>query len=81
MKGEHTEVLRVWEFEKRKAHRRKAECRRIQSASSLKLRARKQEKRERERTSLSLEKLPVSLYPKSCLCLFFMCLPDIPAFS
>jgi hypothetical protein len=32
-----------------------------------------------ERETLSLEKLPVSFYPKCSFCIFIIYLPDIPA--
>jgi hypothetical protein len=52
------------------------------SVFRLTLQANKQERvREKKRERLSLEKLPVSLYPKGSPCIFIMCLPDIPASS
>ena len=71
--------------EKSREHRR--ECR-VCAASSCERMSEEEEKREREREREqkmrkreSLEKLPVSLYSKTSLCVFIMHLPDIPASS
>lgn len=85
-KGNDWRCLGVWEMEKSRVHRRKAECTkeyiicadlRCEWVSRRERRQRVREKRE----IVSIEKLPVSLYPKSCLCIFIVCLPDIPASS
>ena len=87
VKGECTEVcMSVRVQEKKSTQEKSREDRRMQSVCSLKLRAyepeRKRAEDEREeRETLSLENLPVSLYPKCSLCIFIMCLPDIPASS
>jgi hypothetical protein len=73
--------------EKNREHKEKnREHKRMQSVCSLKLPANVQERNtaendREERETLSLEKLPVSLYPKSSLCIFIMCLPDILAYT
>ena len=69
VKGEHTEVCMNVRVQEKKPHRRKAESTRECRVCSLKLRANGQERKRaeserEERETLSLEKLPVSLYPK-----------------
>ena len=87
VKGEPTEVcVRVRVQEKKSTQEKSREHKRMQSVCSLKLRAneleRKRAENEREkRETLSLEKLPVSLYPKSRVCIFIMYLPDFSASS
>ena len=71
----------VWEFKKTKAHRRKTECTGewwVCTVSSC-TQVSKSERDERE--TLCPEKLSVTLYPQSTLCIFIINLPDIPAFS
>ena len=87
MKGERTEAcMRMGVCKKKSAQEKSRVRRRMQCVCPLKLRVdereRKRAENEREeRETLSLEKLPVSLYPKSSLCIFIMHLPDIPASS
>ena len=79
-KGNTQRCVWVWDLKKRRVYRR------ITGVCSLKLQANEREKNraetEREgRETLRLESLPVSQSPKSSLCIFIMCLPDIPTFS
>ena len=72
-------VCRSMRVQEKKSAQEKAECVQPQAVSKW-MRGRAESERE-ERETLSLEKLPVSLYPKTTLCIFIMRLPDIPASS
>ena len=75
----------VYECEslRRESTQEKKQCTRECSVCRLMLQANKQERvrEKREKGLKSLEKLPVSLYPKGSPCIFIMHLPDIPASS
>ena len=79
VKGEHTEVcMSVRVQEKNHIQEKSREHKRMQSVCSLKLRANEQERKRaenerEERETLSLEKLPVSLYPKRVVCVYLLC--------
>ena len=85
VKGEHTEVCMSVRVQERKSAQEKGgvhkrmQCVQPQAASEWERKTAENEGEERE--TLSLEKLPVSLYPKSNLYIFIMRLLDIPAFS
>jgi hypothetical protein len=84
-RGTHRGVCESSRKEKHTGEKQRAQ-KRMLSVCSLQLRAnepeRKKAENEREvRETLSLEKLPVSLYPKNSLCVLIMRLPDIPASS